>query len=65
MLNLETGRRYIRRNGTVTEPLERGSIFLIDPEEGYGFHTGPGGNRVFGSDGPDDPCDLIAEAPSQ
>lgn len=65
MLCLEFGRRYVRRNGTITPPLGRTTNFFIDPEECYGYHNGPGGNRVFGTNGPDDPCDLIAEAPPQ
>lgn len=65
MLHLETGRRYVRRNGTITPPLVCSLIFFIDPEVNYGYHNGPGGNRVFGADGPDDPCDLMAEAQPQ
>jgi hypothetical protein len=64
MLNLEIGRRYIRRNGTITPPLEPCGSSFFDPESCRFFSNHEFGNHVFGEMWTD-ADDLISEAQLQ
>ena len=64
MLNLEIGRRYIRRNGTITPPLEPCGKSFFDPESYLFYSNAEFGNQVLGEMVQDDE-DLISEAPPQ
>ncbi len=45
-MELQAGKRYRRRNGTITPPLEHYNVFLLDPETGFVFDNGLDGNFV-------------------
>lgn len=64
MLHLESGRRYVRRNGTITPPLEPCGNSFFDPESCRFFSNHEFGNRVFG-EMMTDADDLISEAQLQ
>lgn len=64
MLHLERGRRYIRRNGTITPPLEPCGDHFFDPETNLYYSNAEFGNQVLG-EMVQDVEDLVAEAPPQ
>lgn len=64
MLHLDRGRRYIRRNGTITPPLKSRGDNFFDPETSLFYSNEEFGNQVYGASG-EDADDLISEAPSQ
>lgn len=60
-MKLQVGKRYRRRDGTISPPLEPYLIFYLDPETGFCFDNSPDGNYVSGPSIPYDE-DLLAEA---
>lgn len=61
MLRLEIGRRYIRRNGTITPPLEPCGNSFFDPETNFFYSNAEFGNHIYGPSYEEDE-DLVSEA---
>lgn len=61
-MKLEVGKRYVRRDGTVTPPLvvdQWNSDWLCDPEHDIAYDNSFLGHQVFSFQ--EDECDLMEE----
>lgn len=66
-MKIEEGKRYVRRDNTITPPLEhygsnmRGFVVVEDTSNAYLYNNTEFGHMIFGKNGKEHPCDLIEE----
>lgn len=58
---IERGRRYIRRDGTISQPLLEVGQFLLDPGSGFYFSADTEDGHLVQPDFPPHAKDLIEE----